>query len=188
MLDEYLDSMKDDFGKVIDAFKRDLASVRTGRATPQLLDSVRVEVASYGAVMPLNQLATISAPEPRLLVVNPWDKSTIQDIEKGIVLANLGLNPSNDGQLVRVPIPALTGERRKQLVRKVGQLAEDARIRARSVRKDLNDLLKDAEGEKEITEDQLKRGLDRVQDATNACVDLINELAKDKEQEVLEVG
>ncbi len=188
MLDDYIGSMDDDFKGVIEHFKKELTSVRTGRASPQLLDSVRVDVASYGAVMPLNQLATVSAPEARLLVVNPWDKSTIHDIEKGIVMANLGLNPANDGQIIRVPIPALTGERRKQLVRKVGQLAEDARIRARSVRKDLNDLVKEAEAEKDITEDDLKRGLELVQNATNGCVAKLNDMAKDKEAEVLEVG
>lgn len=188
MLDDYLESMADDFSKVIDAFKRELTTVRTGRASPQLLDSVRVDVAAYGATMPINQLATVSAPEARLLVINPWDKSTIKDIEKGIVTAGLGLNPGNDGQIIRVPIPALTGERRTQLVRKVGAMTEDARIRARSVRKDLNDLLKDAEGDKEITEDERKRGLDLIQNATNDCISSINALSKEKEEEVLEVG
>ncbi len=187
MSDEYLDEMDADFGKVISGYERDLTAVRTGRATPQLLDSVTVHVAAYGSAMPLNQLASISAPDARLLVVNPWDKGTIPDIEKGIASAGLGLNPSNDGQIVRVPIPALTGERRQELVRTVKKLAEDSRVRARHVRRDYNDMVKDLQAESEISEDQLKTYLKKIQDATDACIAKVDAISAAKEKEVLEV-
>ena len=186
MSDEYLKEMKADFGKVEEALKWELTTIRTGQATPRLLENVQVEVAAYGSKMPINQLATISAPEARLLVLNPWDKGTIKDIEKGIVVAGLGLNPSSDGQLIHVPIPALTDERRKQLARKVGELLEAARIRARSVRKEYNDTFKELESEKEISEDELKRYLDLVQKGTDACSKGLEALAKEKEGEIME--
>jgi ribosome recycling factor len=186
MSDEYLSSLKDDFEKVVASLKRDLTTIRTGRASPQLLENVQVAVASYGATMPINQLASISAPDARLLVLNPWDKATISDIEKGILASGLGLNPSNDGQVVRVPIPALTGERRNGMVKQIGKHVEEARIRARGVRKEYNDLYKELQDAKEITEDDLKRSLTKVQEATDACVKLLDSLAADKEKEVLE--
>lgn len=116
-MEEYLDAMAEDMTAALDALERELLKVRTGRATPKLVEGVQVLVQSYGASMPLNQLATINAPDARLLVITPWDKSTIPDIERGIVQAGLGLNPSNDGQVVRLPVPALTAERRQELVR-----------------------------------------------------------------------
>jgi ribosome recycling factor len=186
-MNEYLDTLGEDMAKAVDSFKRDLATVRTGRASPQLLDGVTVQVASYGANMPLNQLATVTAPDPRLLVVNPWDKSTLSDIEKAITAAGLGLNPSNDGTIIRVPIPALTGERRKEMVKQVNRMTEDARIRVRRVRKDYNDLFKELETEKEITEDDLRRALDLVQKSTDQHVAKVEEIAVSKEKEVMEV-
>ncbi|MEC7948761.1 MAG: ribosome recycling factor [Myxococcota bacterium] len=186
MTSEYLDAMKEDFGKVDAHLARELTTVRTGRASPQILENLQVEVASYGAKMPINQLATITAPDARMLVVNPWDKGTIPDIEKGIAVSGLNLNPSNDGQIIRVPIPALTGERRKQLVRQVGQFLEAARVRARAVRKEYNDIFKELEAEKEISEDELKRMLDQVQKGTDACVQRLEAASSAKEQEVLE--
>ena len=186
MVNDYLEMMADEFSRVKDGFERELTTVRTGRASPVLLEKVQCEVAAYGSRMPINQLATISAPEPRLLVVNPWDKSTIGDIEKGIVAAGLGLNPSNDGQVVHVPIPALTAERRQTMVRGVRQKLEDARIRARGVRKEFNDNFKGLEADKEISEDELKRLLERVQSATNDCSKDLEAVAKAKEQEILE--
>jgi ribosome recycling factor len=186
MSSEYIDAMKEDFGKVDDHLKRELTTVRTGRASPQILENLQVEVASYGAKMPINQLATITAPDARMLVVNPWDKGTIPDIEKGIAVSGLNLNPSNDGQIIRVPIPALTGERRKQLVRQVGQMLEAARVRARSVRKEYNDIFKELETEKEISEDELKRMLEQVQKSTDGCVKRLEAATAAKEQEVLD--
>lgn len=186
MSEEYLDGMQDEFNAVIAHFERGLVSIRTGRASPQMLENVKVHVASYGAQMPLNQLASISAPDARLLVLNPWDKSTISDIEKGILSAGMGLNPQNDGQVIRVPIPALTEDRRRDLERKVNALAEDARIGARKVRREYNDLFKGLEKEKEISEDDLKRFLDVIQEATNGSVTRIDGIAKAKCQEVRE--
>ncbi len=186
-MEEYLDSLKDDMDKSVESFKRDLATVRTGRASPQLLDTVTVLVPSYGATMPLNQLATVTAPDPRLLVVNPWDKSTLGDIEKAITAAGLGLNPNNDGTIIRVPIPALTGERRKEMVKQVGRMTEDARIRVRRVRKEYNDLFKELEGDKEITEDDLRRALDLVQKSTDKHVSKVEQIAEGKQKEIMEV-
>jgi len=187
MSDEYLSAMVDDFKKVLGAFDKDLSTVRTGRASPQLLDGVQVHVAAYGMAMPLNQLASVSAPDARLLQVNPWDKSTISEIEKGIMAAGLGLNPSNDGQVIRVPIPALTGERRQDLVKTVRRMAEEARVRARHVRREYNDLFKDLEAEHDISEDDLGRMLKKVQEATDANISRIDQTGADKEKEVLEV-
>ncbi len=184
MSDEYLEGMPEDFSKVLGGFKRELVSVRTGRASPQMLENVQVHVAAYGAKMPLNQLASISAPDARMLVLNPWDKTTISDIEKGILSGGLGLNPQNDGQIIRVPIPALTQARRDEMVRQVGKMAEDARIRARKVRREYNDIYKELEQEKEISEDDLKRYMKIIQDATNACVATLDSYAGDKRQEI----
>lgn len=186
MTSEYIDAMNEDFAKVDSHLERELTTVRTGRASPQILENLQVEVASYGAKMPVNQLATISAPDARMLVVNPWDKGTIPDIERGIAVSGLNLNPSNDGQIIRVPIPALTGERRKQLVRQVGQMLESARVRARGVRKEYNDIFRELESEKEISEDELKRLLEQVQKGTDSSVKRLEAAAAAKEQEVLD--
>ena len=187
MTAEYLAELANDMKSTQEALQNQLATVRTGRASPQLLDSLKVAVASYGAEMPLKQLATIAAPDARLLVVTPWDKSTIADIEKAIATAALGLNPSNDGQLIRVPIPPLTGDRRQELVRLVRKYGEEFKVRARSVRKDYRDLFSSLESDKEISEDELKRLLDQVQGATDDAVKSIDATIKAKEQEILEV-
>jgi ribosome recycling factor len=187
MSDEYIEAMNDDFDKVVASLKRDLSTIRTGRASPQLLETVSVQVQAYGSSMPLNQLATISAPDARLLVVNPWDKATIHDIERSIMNTDLGLNPSSDGQVVRVPIPPLTGERRQELVKRVGKMCEDARIRGRGVRKDYNDIFKELESDKDINKDDLKRYLNSVQEATDTNMKDLSEVAATKEKEVLDV-
>ncbi|MCB9680394.1 MAG: ribosome recycling factor [Alphaproteobacteria bacterium] len=186
-MDEYLDAAEDDMKAAVDHLGRELLKVRTGRATPKLLDSVVVEVQSYGASMPLNQLATIQAADARLLTVTPWDKSTISDIERGIIAAGLGLNPSNDGQIVRVPVPALTADRRSQLVRTVKQLGEDAKVAIRHVRREYNDTFRDAQKDGDISEDDLHRYLGRIQDLTDAYVKRSDDAVDAKEQEVLEV-
>ena len=183
-MEEYLDGLKDDMQTALDAFSKELATVRTGRASPQLLDGVTVAVASYGATMPLNQLATISAPDPRLLVVNAWDKSTLGDIERAIASSGLGLNPSNDGNVIRVPIPALTGERRLELVKQVRRYTEDARVRIRRVRREYNELLKELEKDKEITEDDLRRALERVQKSTDLHIKKADQHSDKKVEEV----
>lgn len=186
-MEEYLEAMDEDMTSAVDALKEELAKVRTGRASPKLLDSVQCDVATYGAVMPLNQLATVQAPDARLLVVTPWDKTTINDVMKGIVAAGLGLNPSTDGQVVRVPVPPLTAQRRQDLVKMVKKYGEDAKIRIRRVRKEYNDTFKTAEKDSEISEDELKRLLDKVQKSTDEHVSKVDALLEAKEAEVLEV-
>jgi ribosome recycling factor len=151
MTDEVLASCKDDMDKTIGAFKRELSHVRTGRANTALLDGIQVEY--YGAKTPLNQLATLSAPEPTLLVIQPFDKGSVAAIEKAIKASDLGLNPQNDGKLIRVPVPPLTEERRRDLVKHTRKLAEDYRVSVRSHRRDSLEMLKELEKERTITED-----------------------------------
>ena len=186
-MDEYLDSLKEDMDKAVEALEKSLATVRTGRATPKLVDGVVVQVASYGESMPINQLATVQAPDPRLLVITPWDKTTINDIQRGIVQAGLGLNPSTDGQVIRVPVPPLTAERRADLVKQVKNYGEDAKIRVRHVRREYNDIFKTSEGDGEISEDQLHRYLAKVQESTDAYVKKVDATVEAKEAEVQEV-
>ncbi len=186
-MEEYLESLKDDMDKALEGLAKNLASVRTGRATPKLVDGVVVQVASYGASMPINQLATVQAPDARLLVLTPWDKTTINDIQRGIIAAGLGLNPSTDGQVIRVPVPPLTAERRQELVKQVRSYGEDAKVRVRHVRRDYNDIFKSAEDDGDISEDEMHRYLGKVQDATNDYVKKVDQAITDKEAEVQEV-
>ncbi|MEO0464798.1 MAG: ribosome recycling factor [Pseudomonadota bacterium] len=167
----------------VEALKGDLSGLRTGRANTSLLDPVQVEV--YGAMMPLNQVATVSAPEPRMLSVQVWDKSNLTAVEKGIAHANLGLNPMIDGQTLRLPMPDLTEERRKDLAKLAGQYAEKAKIAIRNVRRDAMESLKADEKKKEISEDDRKRLEDEVQKLTDAHVKDTDEAAAKKEQEIL---
>jgi ribosome recycling factor len=167
----------------VDVLKHDLVGLRTGRASINLLDSINVEV--YGAQMPLNQVATVSAPEPRLLTVQVWDRSNVGPVEKAIRSAGLGLNPVTDGQMVRLPIPDLTEERRKELAKLVGQYAEKARIAVRNVRRDGNDHLKTDEKKHEISEDERKRHETEVQKMTDDTITEIDHLAAAKEKEIL---
>ena len=167
----------------IEAFRGDLSSLRTGRANVSLLDPVTVEV--YGSNMPLNQVATVSAPEPRMLSVQVWDKSNVTPVEKAIRAAGLGLNPISDGQMLRLPIPDLTEERRKELAKLAGQYAEKARIAARNVRRDGMDMLKADENKKLISEDERKRLENEVQKMTDDTVKAIDDAATAKEKEIL---
>lgn len=167
----------------VESFKSDLGGLRTGRANTTLLDPVVVEV--YGAMMPLSQVATVSAPESRLLSVQVWDRSNVIPVEKGIAHANLGLNPIIDGQTIRLPIPDLTEERRKELAKLAGQYAEKAKIAIRNVRRDGMEALKVDEKKKEISEDDRKRSEDEVQKLTDKYVALADEAAAKKEQEIL---
>ncbi|MEO5612490.1 MAG: ribosome recycling factor [Sphingomicrobium sp.] len=167
----------------VEALKHDLVGLRTGRASTALLDHITVEV--YGAQMPLNQVATVSVPEPRLLTVQVWDKSSIHPIEKAIQSAGLGLNPITDGQLIRLPIPDLTEERRKELAKLVGQYAEKARIAARNVRRDGMDHLKADEKKHDISEDERKRLEGEVQKMTDQTIADIDAAAEAKEKEIL---
>jgi len=167
----------------LDVFKHDLAGLRTGRASTALLDPIQVEV--YGANMPINQVATISVPEPRLLTVQVWDRSNITSVEKAIRNAGLGINPIVDGQLIRLPIPDLTEERRKELAKLAGQYAEKARIAVRNVRRDGMDALKTDEKKHEISEDEHKRLGTEVQKMTDDTIKEIDTAAHSKEQEIL---
>ena len=167
----------------VDALKHDLGGLRTGRASTALLDPIQVEV--YGANMPLNQVATVSVPEPRLLSVQVWDRSNVQPVEKAIRSANLGLNPVTDGQLIRLPIPDMTEERRKELAKLVGQYAEKARVAVRNVRRDGMDHLKTDEKKHEISEDEHKRLETEVQKMTDDAIKEIDAAAQTKEQEIL---
>ncbi|MFC3174786.1 ribosome recycling factor [Novosphingobium bradum] len=167
----------------VEALKHDLSGLRTGRANTALLDTITVEV--YGAHMPLNQVATVSVPEPRLLSVQVWDKSNISPVEKAIRSAGLGLNPINDGNTLRLPIPDLTEERRKELAKLAGKYAENARIAIRNVRRDGMDALKTDEAKKEISEDERKRSETELQKLTDEVIKAADEVAGAKEKEIL---
>ncbi len=170
---------------VIEDFRRKLATIRTGRAAVSLLDSIMVDY--YGTPTPLNQMASVHAPEPQLLTVQPWDQSQVGTIEKAIRSSDLGLNPSNDGKLVRIPVPALTEERRKQLAKQIHEIAEDHRTAVRNVRRDANERLKKMLKDKLISEDLERDGLDEVQKLTNNYISRIDELTTSKEREILSV-
>ena len=170
---------------VIEDFKRKLASVRTGRAAVSTLDNVVVDY--YGTPTPLNQIASVHAPEPQMLTVQPWDQTQVGAVEKAIRAADLGLNPSNDGKLVRVPIPPLTEERRKQLAKQIHDIAEDHRTATRNIRRDSNERLKKMLKDKQISEDAERSALEETQKLTDACIRKIDELSKGKETEIMSV-
>lgn len=170
---------------VIDDFKRKIASIRTGRAAVSILDSVMVDY--YGTMTPLNQMASVHAPEPQMLTVQPWDQTQVAPIEKAIRAADLGLNPSNDGKLVRIPIPPLTEERRKQLAKQLHDIAEDHRTAVRNIRRDGNERLKKMLKDKQISEDAERDALEETQKLTNTYVSKIDDLLKIKEQEITSV-
>lgn len=169
----------------IEALRREYAGVRTGKASPALLDTVRVD--AYGSHLPLNQVGTVSAPEPRMLMVQPWDKSLLKAIEKGLRESDLGLNPSNDGSIIRIPIPPLTEERRKEYVRLLHKLTEEARVAVRNVRRDANDEIKHRQKDEGLSEDDVRREQAEVQKLTDQYIARIEELMKHKEAEIMEV-
>ncbi|MBM3320693.1 MAG: ribosome recycling factor [Candidatus Eisenbacteria bacterium] len=171
--------------KAEEALARELAGIRTGKANPALLDPIKVEY--YGAPTPLRQLANIAAPEPRLLVIQPFDKRAIPEIEKAILKSPLGLNPASDGNLIRIPIPSLTEERRRELTKLVRKMGENAKVAVRNIRRDANDRLKKMEKDGAVTEDEGKKQLEKVQDLTNKNIDEIDKMIERKEKEVMEV-
>ncbi len=185
MIQESMDEARERMEGAIEALRGDLAGIRTGRATPALVQGVKVEY--YGVPTPLNQLATISAPEPQLLTIRPFDKSSLGLIEKAILKSELGLTPNNDGRIIRLVIPRLTEERRHELVRVVGRRLEEARVAVRNVRRDVLNDLRFFEKEKEISEDDFHRGKDELQQLTDEFIDRVAEIGKHKEQEILEV-
>lgn len=182
---QVLNNTKERMDKAIGSYTRDLAVIRAGRASSSLLDRVMIDY--YGSPTPVNQMAGVSIPEPRMIVIQPYDRSTIKDIERAILTSDLGLNPTNDGSVIRLVIPALTEERRKELAKKVKSAAEDAKIAVRNIRRDANDDLKKLEKAGEISEDGLKGLSNDVQKMTDDHVAKIDQIAKDKEKEIMEV-
>ncbi|MBO0993089.1 ribosome recycling factor [Bacillus sp. SD088] len=185
MAKQVISSTKDKMEKSLQAYKRELSSIRAGRANASLLDKISVDY--YGAPTPINQMASISVPEARMLVVQPYDKTIIGDIEKAILKSDLGLNPANDGSLIRLTIPQLTEERRKELVKVVKKEAENAKVVVRNIRRDANEDLKKLEKSGDITEDELRSYTEDIQKLTDEHISQIETTTKEKEQEVLEV-
>jgi ribosome recycling factor len=185
MLDLIYCNAEERMEKVINAFQRELSTLRAGRATPALLD--RIEVDYYGTVTPLNQLAGVSAPESRLLVIQPWDKQSIGDVEKAILKSDLGLTPTSDGNVIRLAIPQLTEERRKELVKVVRKKAEECKVSIRNIRRDANEEIKQLEKSSEITEDDRRLAQDKIQEITDKKIVEIDEVTAAKEKEMMEV-
>jgi ribosome recycling factor len=185
MSNQVISNAKERMQKAIQSLSRELASIRAGRANASLLDKVTVDY--YGAPTPVNQLAGISIPEARMLVIQPYDKSALGDIEKAILKSDLGITPTNDGNILRIVIPALTEERRKELVKLVKKEAEDAKVAIRNIRRDANDELKKLEKNGEMTEDDLRGYSDDVQKATDSSIAQVDDVAKEKEKEITEV-
>lgn len=184
MVDEIFEDLKERMQKTLTALDRDLKRVRTGRASAALLDGIRVDY--YGAPTPLNQVASISVPEARLLLIQPWDTQVVGSIEKAILKSDLGLTPMNDGKLIRISIPPLSEERRKELVKVVKKMAEDSKVAVRNIRRDANEMLKDLKKEKEISEDEQFRAQDEVQKVTDEFIKKVDGIVEVKEKEILE--
>ena len=184
-VDSVTSAAKPKMDGVVEDFKRKLSNVRTGRATVGLLDAVHVDY--YGTSTPLAQMASVAVPEPQMLTVQPWDVTQLGAIEKAIMAANLGLTPSNDGKLIRLTVPALNEERRKQFAKQIHEIAEEHRIAVRNIRHSSNDSLKKMLKDKEVSEDDERHGLDEVQKLTNSFIAKIDELAKNKEVEIMSV-
>jgi ribosome recycling factor len=185
MYDDIIKKARTGMDKAIDALKKEFTKVRTGRASTALLDDIKVDY--YGTPTPLNQVGSLTVPEPRMITIQPWEKNLISEIEKAILKSDLGLNPSSDGQLVRIVFPPLTEERRKEMVKLTKRMGEEAKIAIRNARRDANEALKKLEKSKEISEDQLKRGEKDVQEFTDVFVKKVDELVAAKEAEVMEI-
>ena len=184
MVDDILSECEDGMKRAIDAFQRDLARVRTGRANLSLLDGIKVDY--YGTPTPLNQVAGLNVADARLITIKPWEKTMIPIIEKAIRASDLGLNPVADSELVRLPIPPLTQERRKELVKQIKKMTEEARVAVRGARRDANDMLKEAEKDGDVTEDDAKAGTKRIQDLTDKFIAQVDDVGAKKEKEILD--
>ncbi|MDZ7373833.1 MAG: ribosome recycling factor [candidate division KSB1 bacterium] len=184
IIDEIFQDAENRMKKAVEATQAELSKIRTGKASPAILDTIRVDY--YGSSLPLKQVASISVPEPRLITIQPWDRKILPEIEKAILKSDLGLNPINDGNIIRLPIPPLTEERRRDLVRIVHKLGEEGRIAVRNIRRDANEQLKKAEKDGEISEDDAHRAMKEVQDLTDEYIEKIDEIIKAKEKEILE--
>lgn len=185
MINEITSDTEDGMKKAVDSFKRDLQKIRTGRANASMLDGIKVDY--YGTPTPVNQVATVQVVDARLITVKPWEKAMLPVIDKAIRASDLGINPVADSELVRLPIPPLTQERRRELAKVVGKQTEEARVAIRSARRDAMDLVKDAEKGKEITEDERKNGEKKVQELTDKYIAMIDDIAKVKEKEIMEL-
>jgi ribosome recycling factor len=185
MIDEVIEETRDRMGKTQKAFVKEMAKVRTGRASQSMLDSVKVDY--YGTQTPLPQMATVSIPESRLITVKPWDISVINSVEKAILKANLGLTPSNDGKLIRISIPPLTEERRKEIAKNVSKICEEHKVAIRNIRRDSNDMLKELQKEGEISEDDSFKGQKLVQEMTDEYIQRLDDIFAEKEKEILEI-
>ena len=184
MIDSIYDETSESMGKSVVALKNELKRVRTGRASLAIFDGIKVDY--YGTLTPLNQMATLAVPESRLITIQPWDVSVIKDIEKALLKSDLGLTPSNDGKIIRLAIPPLTEDRRKELVKVVHKMCEGHKVSVRNIRRDANDLLKGMKKDGEISEDEAFKAQDRVQEITDEQIRLIDECYQEKEKEILE--
>jgi ribosome recycling factor len=185
MVDEIFAELNSRMQKAVDGLARELATIRAGRATPALLDNITVDYQDTS--VPLRQLATLSIPEANLIIIQPWDRTSLRDIERAILTANIGLNPANDGNLIRVVIPPLSEERRKELVKFVSRKVEERRIAIRNIRRDGIEELREMAKNKEISEDELKNNTKKIDQLTEACVDRVGELGQSKEKEIREI-
>jgi ribosome recycling factor len=185
MVEDIIKDVEERMLKSIRNLEKDFSAIRTGRANPALFNGLRVNV--YGSEMPLNQVATISCPEPRLVVIQPWDRTNLQEIEKAILKSDLSVNPNNDGNLIRIQIPELTEERRKEYVKLARQKAEECRVAVRNVRRDGNDMIKELEKDKEISEDDSKNATARIQKLTDKFIDEVQTFTNNKEKEILSI-
>lgn len=185
VLDELYHKTEDHMKKTLEMLTHELGGIRTGKASPALLDSLRVNY--YGSMVPVKQIANVSVPDPRMITIQPWDRGLIQEIEKAIRTSELGLNPQNDGGLIRLPIPPLTEERRKDLVKVVKRIGEDSKVAIRNVRRDANDRIKKLEKEHDLSEDDMRHKQDAIQKLTDSFVHKIDEAVAAKEKDILEI-
>lgn len=185
MIKDIIKTTDEKMNKTVVSLQNQLGTLKAGRANPTMLDRIQVE--AYGSMVPLNQVGNVSAPEPRVLLIQPWDKSTIKAIEKAILKSDLGINPSNDGQVIRLVIPELTEETRKNLVKNVKKYGEDAKVAIRSIRRDANDKLKALKKNSEISEDECKKGEDTIQKETDKFIKTLDKMVEAKEKEIMSV-
>jgi ribosome recycling factor len=185
MINDITNEAEDGMKKAVDSFKRDLLKIRTGRANASMLDGIKVDY--YGTPTPVNQVATVQVVDARLITVKPWEKNMIAVIDKAIRASDLGINPVPDNELVRLPVPPLTQERRRDLAKSVGKQTEEARVAVRSARRDAMEMIKEAEKDKEISEDERKKGEKSIQDLTDKYIAMVEDIAKAKEKEIMEL-
>lgn len=185
MVAQLLNELKSSFEQSILSLRREVATIRTGRANPNMLEGITVDY--YGSPTPIMQIAAVKVADARMITIQPWERNMIKAIEKAIMSSELGLNPSNDGIMIRLPIPPLTGERRKEFSRQAKELGEKTKIAIRNIRRDSNDMIKEMQKDGDITEDELKRGLTKIQEATDDAVKKIDDIVAEKEKEIMEV-